>query len=220
MDSENQYHFIDRVLPALLDRLGLPSDHCGGLSSAHGDKFYSLRMDYERLGYHFNFGAIVGLLSYIQPFCDECRDTNAGWVCPTQWSLANLARFEADILQADTDTRSQASHTPSSLKLTSPTSAYTIAILHATNLRDAEPTSPRSEVFTYHSDKSGDDAADEAFHLFNASISLIPEFQHALVKQYRDKGLRSLSVGDVVRVTQGHNVKEFYCDSFGWEHLT
>jgi hypothetical protein len=115
--DENQYHFIDRVLPALLEQLGLPSDSCGGLSSAHGDKFYSLRRDYKDLGYHFNFGAIVGILSYIDPFSQECRDTETGWVCPTKWNLNNLSRFEGDILAADHATRPRAIHTTEILKL-------------------------------------------------------------------------------------------------------
>jgi hypothetical protein len=117
MHKENQYDFIDRVLPKTLELLGIDNRHCAGLSSAHGDKFYSLRSDYEAAGYHFNFGALVGILSCINPYSKESRDTENGWKCPNKWNIENLKRFENAILLADKSTKDNCTKLPEQLKL-------------------------------------------------------------------------------------------------------
>lgn len=56
-------------------------------------------------------------------------------------------------------------------------------------------------------------AAEEAFHLFNVGED--PDFgvPSPIALAYRAKGLRSLSVGDLVRV----GVSTFACASYGWD---
>ena len=46
----------------------------------------------------------------------------------------------------------------------------------------------RQEVFLYHSDLSGEEAAEEAFHLTNAPEEILTEDQKAILAQNEFKG--------------------------------
>ena len=75
---------------------------------------------------------------------------------------------------------------------------------------------------TYRSKFTGEEAAEEAFHLTNAPDELLEEDQKAFLKELDFRG-PSLSVGDVVRVAPVVDKKfsEYYiCKSFGWEKFT
>ena len=79
----------------------------------------------------------------------------------------------------------------------------------------------RQEVFLYHSDLSGEEAAEEAFHLTNAPEEILTEDQKAILAQNEFKG-PSLSVGDVVKITSyprdPSKLPDYYlCQSYGWE---
>lgn len=69
------------------------------------------------------------------------------------------------------------------------------------------PTHPVWHVFTYQThlacQRQPEQLADDAFNLFNAPRELIDPAVHAVVDRYRAAHLRSLSVGDLVRV-DGH----------------
>ena len=73
----------------------------------------------------------------------------------------------------------------------------------------------RTRAASYDSDKSGEDAAEEAFRLTsgNCAASELP-------KQLRDYNGPALSVGDIVHVSRigGENAL-YLCDSFGWVKL-
>ena len=64
----------------------------------------------------------------------------------------------------------------------------------------------------FEAEKSGKDAAEEAFDLTNN-----PYRQDEREEVY-GRG-RSLSVGDIVEVTEGDDVSRFMCLSFGWMNL-
>lgn len=69
---------------------------------------------------------------------------------------------------------------------------------------------PRNHVYTYITEAKGEEAAEEAFHIFNAPLELLQEWQQYIAKSYKGT---SLSVGDVVEV----DGVEYICCSFGWE---
>jgi hypothetical protein len=69
---------------------------------------------------------------------------------------------------------------------------------------------PRRYAFTYFTDKDGERAAEEAFHITNAPFSVLNEFEKHIASQYKG---HSLSVGDVVRVG---DQMEYLCASHGW----
>lgn len=69
---------------------------------------------------------------------------------------------------------------------------------------------PRKHVYTYLTDAKGSDAAEQAFHIFNAPESMLQEWQKYIQQGYSGP---SLSVGDVVEV----NGEEYLCCSVGWE---
>lgn len=71
-------------------------------------------------------------------------------------------------------------------------------------------TLPRKHVYTYLTETKGQEAAEEAFHIFNAPESMLQEWQKFVVKGYKGP---SLSVGDVVEV----DGVDYLCCSFGWE---
>ena len=78
----------------------------------------------------------------------------------------------------------------------------------------------REPGFSYQSRLTGEEAAEEAFHLTNAPDESLDEKQKEILKEQQFKG-PSLSVGDVVRVepiVKGSKMPEYYlCKSFGWE---
>jgi len=80
----------------------------------------------------------------------------------------------------------------------------------------------REPGMSYYTDLSGEQAAEEAFHLTNAPSELLTEEQKQILKNENFKG-PSLSVGDVIRVESvlrmnKNSLPEYYlCKSFGWE---
>jgi len=72
---------------------------------------------------------------------------------------------------------------------------------------------PRRHTFTYFTDKDGERAAEEAYHITNAPESILNEFEQHIAEQFRAARTMSLSVGDVVRV--GDRV-EYLCAPTGW----
>jgi hypothetical protein len=72
---------------------------------------------------------------------------------------------------------------------------------------------PRNHSFTYFTDKDGEAAAEECFHITNAPLEILNEFEKHIAEQFRATRAMSLSVGDVVRV--GDEV-EYLCASEGW----
>ena len=72
---------------------------------------------------------------------------------------------------------------------------------------------PRKYAFTYYTDKDGERAAEECFHITNAPFDMLNEFEKHIAELYRAAKTMSLSVGDVVRV--GDQV-EYLCASEGW----
>jgi hypothetical protein len=74
---------------------------------------------------------------------------------------------------------------------------------------------PRKHTFTYYTDKDGEQAAEQAYHIFNAPETMLNEFERHIVSNAREHShdMHSLSVGDVVRV--GDEV-EYLCASEGW----
>ena len=79
----------------------------------------------------------------------------------------------------------------------------------------------REQGIVYTSKLSGEKAAEEAFHLTNASEEHLTEAQRGLLKFLEFKG-PSLSVGDIVRVEEYPKLHsgpaEYYlCKPYGWE---
>jgi hypothetical protein len=72
---------------------------------------------------------------------------------------------------------------------------------------------PRKHVYTYLTEAEGYGAAEEAFHIFNAPLELLQEWQQYISKGYSGT---SLSVGDIVQV----NGEEYLCCSIGWKTRT
>ena len=76
----------------------------------------------------------------------------------------------------------------------------------------------RKEKISYLTHKSGFEAAEEAFHIFNAPEELLPIEQKMILEAYDGP---SLSVGDIVEVypEEGSSIppKAYLCASVGWQ---
>ena len=72
---------------------------------------------------------------------------------------------------------------------------------------------PRKHTFSYFTDKDGEEAAQQCYHITNAPESILNEFEAHIKELFRGTRTMSLSVGDVVRV--GDRV-EYLCASEGW----
>jgi hypothetical protein len=64
------------------------------------------------------------------------------------------------------------------------------------------PGHPLAEVFTYDTAVSADplEIAEDASRMFNAPPEILDEVQRTIASAYRSQRIRSLSVGDVLRV--------------------
>lgn len=88
------YKYLDKHLPAFFKKLGIDMNrNCAGIVSAHGDKCYSYRSQWEKEGIAFPHGVAIYLLSYVNPFANESRETKDGWVDVCQWVIKNKDRF-------------------------------------------------------------------------------------------------------------------------------
>jgi hypothetical protein len=87
---------------------------------------------------------------------------------------------------------------------------YNIMLRGARFFFEADWCLPRKHVYTYMTDAKGSDAAEQAFHIFNAPEDMLQEWQRFIAKGYKGP---SLSVGDVVEV----DGEEYLCCSVGWE---
>jgi hypothetical protein len=72
---------------------------------------------------------------------------------------------------------------------------------------------PRKHAFTYFTDKDAEAAAEEAYHITNAPLEMLNEFEKHIAEQFRAARTMSLSPGDVVRVG---DAVEYLCCSIGW----
>lgn len=89
--------------------------------------------------------------------------------------------------------------------------------LHPNHFQGYEHGHPLKKVFSYEAPAEGTPRtlADQAFRAFNAPPELIPEAYQEITKDYRRVGLRSLSVGDALRIGETWLV----CSATGWIEL-
>jgi hypothetical protein len=69
---------------------------------------------------------------------------------------------------------------------------------------------PRNHRYTYLTEAKGSNAAEQAFHIFNAPVDWLEEWQRYIAQNYTGP---SLSVGDIVEV----DGVEYLCSSIGWQ---
>ena len=79
---------------------------------------------------------------------------------------------------------------------------------HWQHFFEADWSLPRKHVYTYLTEAKGSDAAEQAFHIFNAPESMLAEWQRYIQQGYSGP---SLSVGDIVEV----NGEDYLCCSMG-----
>ncbi len=89
--------------------------------------------------------------------------------------------------------------------------------LHPNHFSDYEHDHSLKKVFSYTAPEEGEPQtlADQAFRAFNAPPELIPETYREIVNNYRTVGLRSLSIGDALRVGETW----LACAATGWIEL-
>jgi hypothetical protein len=78
----------------------------------------------------------------------------------------------------------------------------------------------REFALWYYSDKTGEAAAEEAFHISNAPDELLTDKQKHIRQRWKG---RSLSVGDIVSVADADDLniveKRYLCCSCGWKEI-
>jgi len=75
-------------------RLLHPPQSYLGMITAHGDKCYGYRAEWDAAGIPFEHGVAIYLLTYCSPYSKESRETEEGWVDPWRWVIANYERFK------------------------------------------------------------------------------------------------------------------------------
>jgi len=90
----NHYDWLRENLPHILDNLSINPSWSEGLITGHGDKCDGYKERWEQHGIPFPHGVAYYLLTRIEPWSEEVRQTKDGWVDPGEWVLDNYNRFE------------------------------------------------------------------------------------------------------------------------------
>ena len=101
-----------------------------------------------------------------------------------------------------------------------------IRIIRPTSTRDqfgdgAAYEGARWEVYSIASNisnlmiKEGREGAEQMFHILNAPVEMLSNWEQELAADFRKDGNYSLSVGDVVEV----DGKQFLCEAYDWKPL-
>lgn len=93
----NHYDWLNENLNAFwLKVLGksLDETHCAGIVTAHGDKCYGYKNEWEDAGIPFHHGVAIYLLARTRPYSEEVRDTPNGWVDPGEWVISVYPKFK------------------------------------------------------------------------------------------------------------------------------
>lgn len=89
----SHYDYLNRTLPDFFEKVGVSFDGNAGIVGAHGDKCYCYRGAWKKAGIPFAQGVAIFLLSYCNPYAEETRQTDEGWVKVEQWVIDNWERF-------------------------------------------------------------------------------------------------------------------------------
>lgn len=93
--SINHYKWLDEYLPEFMERVGVDWNSCPGIVTAHGDKGYGYRAQWEESNIPFHKGMAVYLLTYVRPYDQEARQQQDNtWISPEQWVIDNYRRFK------------------------------------------------------------------------------------------------------------------------------
>lgn len=91
---ENHYKYLDLVLPDFFKKVGINWDWNADIVGAHGDKGYGYKDKWEKHRIPFHKGMAVYLMTYCRPYAKEVRETEQGWVDPSDWVIENYEKFE------------------------------------------------------------------------------------------------------------------------------
>jgi hypothetical protein len=90
----SHYDYLEEHLFPFMEAVGVDTEWCGGIISAHGDKAYGYDRRWEEHGIPFPHGVAIYLLTFVRPYGQEVRKTDGGWVDPAEWVIDNYARFQ------------------------------------------------------------------------------------------------------------------------------
>lgn len=89
----SHYDYLEMILPKFFKDVGVDWESNAGIISAHGDKGYGYKHQWEDSGIPFPEGMAVYLLSYVSPYSETVRETDSGWIDPGQWVIDNYDTF-------------------------------------------------------------------------------------------------------------------------------
>lgn len=101
MKNINHYDWLDEHFKDFAIQVGAEWMGCDGIIPAHGDKCYGYESRWEHHGIPFHHGVAIYLLTYLNPFCDEVRQTKDGWVNVDDWIVNNYYRFDMQLKEID-----------------------------------------------------------------------------------------------------------------------
>lgn len=89
----NHYDWLNKNFNKFTKSLGFKED-LTGLISAHGDKAYQYEHLWKEKGIPFEHGVAMYLLTYVNPYAKQVRETANGWINPCEWVIENYPRFK------------------------------------------------------------------------------------------------------------------------------
>lgn len=86
----NHYQFLDKHFKTFAEACGAETWCTDGVISAHGDKGYCYKSQWEEAGIPFYHGMMLYLLARLRPFCGTFEQPK---VC--EWVIENYPKFRA-----------------------------------------------------------------------------------------------------------------------------
>lgn len=90
----SHYDWLDENLESFFEKAGIGNQYHPSVIGAHGDKCYGYKFQWEKAGIPFEHGVAIYLLTYFNPYSEETRETENGWVDVSKWVVENYERFK------------------------------------------------------------------------------------------------------------------------------
>lgn len=98
---KSAYDYLEAVLPPFFAAIGIDPRKAAGMAAAHGDKTEQYANDWDVRGIQYDHGVAIYMLTRIEPFAKEVRETNAGFVSPAAWVADNYSKYAPILVALD-----------------------------------------------------------------------------------------------------------------------
>lgn len=90
----SHYDWLNKHIVSFFNSLGLDGEDFKGMIVGAGDKCYGYEDKWAKAGICFEHGVAIYFLTYLQPWSKEVRETDKGFIAPSNWVIDNYPKFK------------------------------------------------------------------------------------------------------------------------------